>query len=242
MDIVIVDDEPLARHRLQKMVQDLGHEVLAEAGNSTEAEQAIRLYDPSLVLLDIEMPGENGLQLASKLARYHTPPAIIFTTAYDQYALNAFDTLAVAYLLKPVNRENLKQALEKAGTINKLQLESAGKKTATKHRDHIPVKSSKGVKLIDLADIRYFRAEQKYVTVATPLETLLIDETLKDLEQEFAGQFIRIHRNTLVAIQSIQGLHKDPQGHWYLQLADSGEKLMVSRRYLGETRALLAKL
>ena len=242
MDIVIVDDEPLARHRLRCMVTELGHEVLAEAGNGEEAEAAIRLHDPSLVLLDIAMPGEDGLQLAARIARDETPPAIIFTTAYDQHALAAFDTRAAAYLLKPVNRARLEQALEKAGSLSKLQRRVIDKTSNRQQRHRIPVKSHGGVALIALEDIRYFRADHKYVVAISAQGEALMDKTLQELEKEFAGVLIRVHRNALVAIAAIQGLSKDSRGHWRLQLADIVEQPAVSKRYIGEIKSLMNKL
>ncbi|MFT6102782.1 MAG: two-component system response regulator AlgR [Granulosicoccus sp.] len=126
LDIVIVDDESLARQRLQRMVTELGYEVSGEAKNTIEAMTLIEAVDPAIVLLDIEMPGESGIQLAEKVSHLERPPAIIFTTAYDQYALKAFETFAAGYLMKPVNREKLAQALEKAQSINKAQLSAIG--------------------------------------------------------------------------------------------------------------------
>ncbi len=242
MDIAIVDDEPLARQRLQKMVTELGYNVVAEAANSEQALQAITDYDPSVLLLDIEMPGENGLQLAKKISALDAPPVIVFTTAYDQYALDAFEALATGYLLKPVQQAQLKKVLEKAKTLNKLQLEALDTEEASKQREHIASKGHRGVELIPLDDIRYFMADQKYVLVVSTHGKVLIDETLKDLEQEFSKQFVRVHRNSLISVQHIQGLDRDQQGHYHVRLAGIEDKPIVSRRYSSKIKNLLKTL
>ncbi|MGH1485512.1 MAG: LytR/AlgR family response regulator transcription factor [Cellvibrionaceae bacterium] len=247
MDIVIVDDEPLARQRLLKLITELANDtmdytVVAEASNTPEALEAIKQHDPAVVLLDIEMPGENGLKAAEKIAELDCPPAIIFTTAYDQYALDAFDTLAAGYLLKPIQQEKLSKALEKATAINKLQLETLEALKTKQQRDHISAKSHRGVELIPIDDVRYFMADQKYVMVISTQGQVLIDETLKELESEFAQQFIRIHRNALVSIKYISGLDRDQHGHYHVRLADIEETPMVSRRYSTKIKALLKSL
>ncbi|MGH1440815.1 MAG: LytR/AlgR family response regulator transcription factor [Cellvibrionaceae bacterium] len=253
MDIIIVDDEPLARQRIAKMVADLGYNVVAEASNSQEAFALIHQYDPDLILLDIEMPGENGLVLAEKISLLDIPPAIIFTTAYDQYALDAFDTVAAAYLLKPVEKIKLEKALESAKTQTKLQLTALNetseklspnnlKSSNKKHRDNIASKGHRGIELIAIESIRYFMADQKYVMVNSTQGQVLIDETLKDLEEEFEPIFIRIHRNSLVSVNHILGLDRDAQGHYHVRLQDIEEKPMVSRRYTSKVKSLLKKL
>jgi two-component system response regulator AlgR len=242
MDIVIVDDEPLARKRLCNMVTQCGYVVAAEAANGIEAIDAISAHDPEIVLLDIEMPGETGLDVAKKIAQLDAPPAIIFTTAYDQYALEAFDTAASSYLLKPVQQAQLEAALKKAKNITKLQLEFLKTEQTSSQRQHITSKGHRGIELIALEDIRYFMADQKYVMVISVNEKVLIDETLKELEEEFSRQFIRVHRNSLVSIKHILGLDRDRQGHYSLRIADIDEKPVVSRRYASKIKSLLKVL
>ncbi len=240
MDIVIVDDEPLARKRLHKMITEYGHTVIAEAANGNEALDAVAIHDPAVILLDIEMPGETGLETAKKIAALDSPPAIIFTTAYDQYALEAFDTSASSYLLKPIQQTQLKDALEKAKSVTKLQLESLKEGAENSNRrQHITSKGHRGIELIALEDIRYFMADQKYVTVIGINESVLIDETLKELEAEFSKQFIRVHRNSLVSIKHILGLNRDRQGHYSLRIADIDDTPTVSRRYASKIKSLL---
>jgi two-component system response regulator AlgR len=239
MDVVIVDDEPLARKRLNIMVTKCGYIVVAEAANGIEAIDAISVHDPEIVLLDIEMPGETGLEVARKIAQLETPPAVIFTTAYDQYALEAFDTSAGSYLLKPVQQAQLEAALKKAKNLTKLQLELIKEEQTSSQRQHITSKGHRGIELIALGDIRYFMADQKYVMVIGVNGKVLIDETLKELETEFARQFIRVHRNSVVSVKHILGLDRNRQGHYSLRIADIEETPIVSRRYAGKIKSLL---
>lgn len=245
MDILIVDDEHLGRARLVRLINDLGFNDYYEASNAKEAWDIIQTTDPEVVLLDIEMPGENGIELAKKISLLEHPPAIIFTTAYDQYALDAFNTIASGYCLKPVQKNQLEAALKKAGTVTKLVQQNLQKNTVeetSNKRQHITSKGHRGVDLIPIADIRIFMADQKYVQVIGTHGVALIDETLKDLEQEFATQFVRIHRNALIAIEHIQGLERDGKGHYIVKLAGTDEKPLISRRYTAKVKQLLASL
>jgi two-component system response regulator AlgR len=248
MDIIVVDDEPLARERLKRMVTQLGEHVVGEAGNAETALLSIEQHDPAVVLLDIEMPGESGLTLAKSITGLDAPPAIIFTTAYDQYALDAFETLACGYLLKPIQEEKLKNALEQAKSVSKLQLEAingTGSNTEEPNhqkRERISAKTHRGIELIAVEEIRYFKADQKYVEIICVDKQVLIDETLKELEKEFAGDFIRVHRNALVSVKNVQALERDQDGGFYLRLADIDSNVTVSRRYSTKIKALLKKL
>jgi two-component system response regulator AlgR len=169
MDVLIVDDEVLARQRLARMVEKIdGFNVVGEAENAAQALAAVIAQDPDVVLLDIRMPGKDGLDLAQEISTLDDPPAIIFCTAFDQYALDAFGTNAVGYLLKPVKAEQLLQVLDKASRINKIQRQAAEQKLTPPKQDgrqHISAKTRRGVELIALEDIRYFVADHKYVTV-----------------------------------------------------------------------------
>ena len=245
MDVLIVDDEPLARQRLSRLVNDLGYSVIAEAANAEHALAAVKEFDPSILLLDIEMPGENGLQVAELIAKMDTPPAIIFTTAYDQYAIDAFNTLAAGYLLKPIQKQQLEKALDKAKSLSKLQLfvlTENEKTSAPSQRSQIAAKTHRGMDIIPLENIACFIADHKYVMVISHDGQVLIDETLKELEQEFSETFCRVHRNALVSKKHIQGLERDNQGHYYVRLAGVEEKPMVSRRYTSKVKAQLKNL
>lgn len=252
LDIVIVDDEPLARERLQRMVVALGYEVSGEAQNAEDALELIKHVDPAVVLLDIEMPGETGLQLAEKISLLEHPPAVIFTTAYDQYALEAFETFAAGYLMKPVSREKLTQALTKAQQLNKAQLSATtyqqsdkkieGEGEQTHLPQHLTVHSHRGVDLIALEAVRYFIADSKYITVVSTTGECLMDSTLKQLETEFAPHFIRIHRNALVSAEHIEGLDRSSDGAYSVRLQGVDTKPVVSRRYARKIKAFLDTL
>ncbi|WP_331352809.1 LytTR family DNA-binding domain-containing protein [Cellvibrio sp. UBA7671] len=243
MDILIVDDEVLARQRLLRMVEKIeGFSVVAEADNAEDALVAITQHDPDIVLLDIRMPGRDGLSLAQDIAELEDAPAVIFCTAFDQYALDAFGTNAVGYLLKPVKAEQLLQVLEKAQKLNKIQRVAAQKDNKPKsenQRTHITAKTRRGVELISLEDVRYFLADHKYVTVYHRAGEHLLDETLKELEEEFGARFVRVHRNSLVSVKHIEALERNAQGQYQVRLADTELRPVISRRHVSDLKALL---
>lgn len=241
MDIIVVDDEPLARQRLINMLSDSDEfNVVAEAGNAEQALSLIDDKDPDLVLLDIQMPGESGLQAAAKIGALDDPPAVIFCTAHDQHALQAFGVNATDYLLKPVRKSQLLSALTKARQLNRVQRHSI--ESAPNGRDHITARTHAGLELIALSDVFFFLADQKYVTVYHQDGETLIDESLKALEEEFSDRFVRIHRNALVATQRITGLIKNAEGQCELSLHGTDHKPQVSRRHLAGIRDLLNSL
>jgi len=223
MKILIVDDEQLARERLHRQLDELneGYEII-EADNGLAAIEQSQKYNPEIVLLDIRMPGMDGIEAANKLSELETPPAIIFTTAYDEYALKAFDSHAIAYLLKPVRKEKLNTTIHSAN-----------------RQQYLSVRIHSGVRKIDLNDIYCFHAEQKYVTVKYREGEVLIEESLKSLESRFSDKFIRIHRNALVAKQQLKAIRKDQQGRYLTELKDIDEKIEVSRRHVAAVRKFL---
>ncbi|MFT7559552.1 MAG: two-component system response regulator AlgR [Flavobacteriales bacterium] len=243
MQILIVDDESLARARLKRLLTCIeGCEVVGEAVDGVDALDKVEELDPTLVFMDIRMPGKDGLEAARNLAELSDPPAIVFCTAYDEYALEAFTTLAVGYLVKPVQLEDLQGVIAKAQKINKAQksaLSSPEAKNNSKERKHISAKSRKGMELIELDGVYCFVADQKYVTIHHREGETLIDDTLKELESEFSEGFIRVHRNALVSIQQISAMEKTKAGHYELRLKDSDYRPSVSRRHLGGLRDLL---
>jgi two-component system response regulator AlgR len=238
MKILVADDEPLARERmlrlLNKIVPDA--EVL-EAGDGRQALEMVAAGQPDLLLLDIRMPGMDGLEVASQLQDLAHAPAIVFCTAYDHYALEALDKQAGAYLLKPVREEKLRDAINRASRVNRLQV--AGMQVGDATRTHIVSESHKGIEMAPVGEVRCFIAEQKYVRALHPGGSLLIHETLKELEQEFGGQFVRVHRNALVARAHIVGLRRDTEEGWQVELADVEEYPVVSRRHLSELKEQL---
>src|SRR5690554_1050723 len=245
MDVLIVDDEMLARQRLARMLEKLeGYDLVAQADSSETALDAICQHDPDIVLLDVQMPGEDGLSVARRIAALEDPPAVIFCTAFDQYALDAFGTEAVGYLLKPVKAEQLLEVLTKAQRVNRVQrahLQDA-KLPATNSRNHISATTRRGVELIPLDDVRYFIADNKYVTVYHLKGEHLLDETLKELEEEFGNRFLRVHRNALVSTKHIEALERSAQGQYQIRLADTDARPTVSRRHASELKNLLKNL
>lgn len=242
MKLLIVDDETPARARLRQLVMEIpGWDIGGEAANGHEALLLVERTRPDALLLDIRMPVMDGLEAARHLAELDKPPAIIFTTAYDRYAMEAFDVHATAYLMKPVRRERLQAALEHARQPNRAQLRSLGQHLHERRR-HICARVRGQLQLVPVEDVLYFRADQKYVTVRYGRGEVLIEESLKALEEEFGDLFIRIHRNALVAADRIEGLEKDGQGHAALKLRGSDEALEVSRRLVAEVRKKLRQL
>ena len=242
MEILIVDDELLARQRLVRMIEKLeDHNVIAEADNADAALIAINEHDPDIVLLDVRMPGKDGLTLAHEISTLDCPPAIIFCTAFDQYALDAFGTTAIGYLLKPIKTEQLQDALNKAQKINKVQRAVALTPPADNKntRTHISAKTRRGIELIPLEDVRYFVADHKYVTVFHRNGEHLLDETLKELEEEFTNRFIRIHRNALISVKHIEAIERGAQGQYQVRLADIEQRPIISRRHVSDVKELL---
>jgi two-component system, LytTR family, response regulator AlgR len=240
MKILIVDDEPLARERLQRHLQDIDPGIESiEARNGLAALEQSQQHNPDVVLLDIRMPGMDGIETASKLSELETPPAIIFTTAYDEYALKAFDAHAIAYLLKPIRKEKLEKALQAAKQLNRAQLQSIQGDENDTQDNYLSVRIHSGVRKIKLNDIFYFQAEQKYVTVKCREGEVLIDESLKSLEARFSHAFIRIHRNALISKQQLTAIRKDQQGRYLTELKDVDKKIEVSRRHVAEVRKFL---
>jgi len=241
LSVLIVDDEQPARERLERLVAELpGWAVSAVCANGTEALALVGKLQPAVVLLDIRMPGMTGIEVARHLGALAEPPAIVFTTAYDEYALEAFESHAVGYLLKPVRRERLEDALKHASRLSSPQLRTLGTPGQTQPaRQHVAARVRDELKLIPVRDIRFFRAEQKYVTVRHTRGEDLIDESLRQLEDEFARDFVRVHRSLLVAVAHIDALERTADGY-ELKLRGDTVALPVSRRQVADLRKRMA--
>lgn len=245
MKVLIVDDEQPARERLRQLVDDGGqHMVVAEAANGEEAVAMATQYNPDVVLLDIRMPGVDGIETARHLNEMESPPAVVFTTAYDEYAIDAFDAHAIGYVLKPVRRERLEKALEHAARITGHMLKQlTDESNLNSHRQHVCAREHGELRLISISNIRYFNADQKYVTVHHDDGQSLIDDSLKVLEEEFADEFVRIHRSVLVALAQIDRLEKTADGKTQVVLRgepfDGDDALTISRRHLADVRRRL---
>jgi len=244
VNVLIVDDEPLARERLVRLVDALtGSVVLPPCTDGRTAVEACVAGGVDLVLLDIEMPGMDGLEAAHHLAGLPDPPAVVFCTAYDAHALAAFEAAAVDYLLKPVRAERLADAVQRAA------LRRAGQGAApstplrsARARSHLAARLRGSLRLVPVEDIHYLQAEEKYVVVHHARGEDLVEDSLKALEAEFGDRFLRIHRNCLVARGQFAELRRHADGSTHVRLRDGGIELEVSRRCLPGLRETLTHL
>lgn len=243
--VVIVDDELPARNRLRELLEDCRdeqpHTVVGEAANGAEGLHVIASVEANLAFVDIHMPEMSGIEFARHLQVLEHPPAVIFVTAHDQYAIKAFEVNAVDYLTKPVRAARLLAALKKAGTGARLArgvLESID----SRPRRHFSIAERGRVTLVPVPEVMYLRAELKYVTLHTRTREYLAEESLSQLEQEFSGVFVRIHRNCLVARRLIRGFERSPEtdgeAGWSVVLEGADERLPVSRRLWTQVKSL----
>lgn len=235
LTVLIADDEPPARERLRRLLTEIGGIAVAgEAASGREALEQAAQCSPDVVLLDVRMPGMDGIETARHLSILEEPPAVIFTTAYDQYAVNAFETRAVGYLLKPVHRDKLAAALAHADRLTRPQLQRLAAAAGEPRRTHIAVRRREEVRLVPTGEILYFQAEQKYTTVRHLQGEDLIEESLRTLEEELGDGFARIHRNALVNVRYLERIERNPDGHYSVSLRGCAAALPVSRRLAGE--------
>lgn len=236
--VAIVDDEPLARSRLRTLLPPQTTVVAGEASTGTEALALCAAQPVDLMLLDIHMPGMDGLETARHLARLTSPPAVIFTTAYDEHALAAFEAGAIDYLLKPVRADRLQAALARAAQWTQARALQAAQ-AAPRARTHFSAMVAGSLRLVPVADVRYLRADGGYVAVHHPGGELLVEDALRALEEEFPQVFMRIHRHTLVAVAHVTALNRDRLGNTGVTLAGVATPLAVSRRLLADVRRRL---
>ncbi len=237
LKVLIVDDEPPARERLRSLLVEIaGVEVMGEAVNGQQA--LVRAHDlaPDVVLLDVRMPGMDGIEVARHLNALAEPPAVIFTTAFDEYAVNAFETHAIGYLLKPIRKEKLAAALERAGRLTRPQLQKIAAATNEKRRTHIAARRREGLRLIPIEEIQFFFADQKYTTVRHVNGEDLIEDSLRALEEELEAAFVRIHRNALVSVRYLERIERNEEGQYFVRLRGCDAPLQVSRRMAGELK------
>jgi two-component system response regulator AlgR len=243
--ILLVDDETPARNRLRQLLDDLQSQqptqVVGEAANGVDALEVAASRGIDVALVDIRMPRMDGLQLALHLARLPHPPATVFITAYDQYAINAFDLSAVDYLLKPVRAERLCEALQKAAS--RVVVRQNLQTLVPEGRRHLRCTERGKVLLIPIEDVLYFKAELKYVTARTARGEHLLEESLTQLETEYSARFLRVHRNCLVARAAVAGYTRagsDEEGErWVLMLHGLDETVPVSRRQWAQVKAAI---
>ena len=233
--IIIVDDEAPARARLRDLLGECGSElplvVTGEAASGPAALELLSQAAADVVLLDIRMPEMDGIEVAQHLQQIEHPPAVVFATAYDDYAIRAFELHAVDYLLKPIRLERLKAALARARAAP-LRPEAL-RELARAPRTHLSAQERGRIHLIPVTDVIYLKAELKYVSVRTAAREYLIEESLTRLEQEFGARFVRVHRNCLVARAAVRGFERSEEGgeaHWEVVLTGVDERIALSRR------------
>ena len=249
LKVLIVDDEPLARDRLRTLLSDIAAQfasiVVGEAANGLAALEVLRDQAVDVVLADIRMPGMDGIELASHLGRLEKPPSVIFTTAYDTYAVQAFDLNAVDYLLKPVRTQRLLAALQKvpAQHPDAAVLAGIGQEVRGGGRTHLSCHERGRLLLVPVGEVLYFKADLKYVSARTVEREYLLDEALTHLENEFSERFMRLHRSVLVAKTALAGFEKaagdDAEAYGWALLRGVPEKLPVSRRQWAPAKAAM---
>jgi len=261
LNVLIVDDEPLARMRLRGLLQanvDPKVEVVAEAATATQAQAWLREHACDLVLLDIQMPGPSGLQLAELMQDLPVRPLVVFVTAHAEHALRAFEIDALDYLTKPVRRERLQAALQR---VQSRLRERAATQAVREQADaqvageFVTVSERGRLLRVPLAEVLYFKAELKYLTLRTAQATHVLEGSLNELEQRWPTRFLRVHRNALVAKDAVRELERrstsaaepgpgseagEGAEGWALRVAHVNEWLAVSRRQLGAVRDALA--
>ena len=243
LKILLVDDEPLARQRLRTLLADCtapGAQVLAEAADGPQTIAALRQGAFDLVLLDVRMPGMDGVQVAQAIASLEKPPAVVFVTAHAEHAVQAFDVAAVDYLTKPVRLERLQQALQKVERLTRTNQRQQPDSIA----EFLIIQDRGRTERVPLTEVVYLKAELKYITVRTAARSYILDGSLNELEDKYAAQFMRIHRNALIARHAVRALEKHYDAEegegWAVRLNGITELLAVSRRQLSAVRDAVA--
>ena len=243
LKVLIVDDEPLARARLRTLLSDCTAPtalVDGEAANATQAIEAVRRQHFDLALLDIHMPGADGLTLAHTLRTLPNPPAVVFVTAHTEHAVQAFELEATDYLTKPVRLERLQMALQKV----ERSIQSRRGSKPDEPEEVLIIQDRGRTERVPLAQVLYFKAELKYITVRTATKSYILDGSLSELEERYHAAFMRIHRNALIARRAVRALEKhfdvDEGEGWAVRLNGIDELLAVSRRQLAAVREVIA--
>lgn len=239
LSVLVVDDESLARIRLHDMLNDLGITQVDEASNGHLALEVIQSKQPDLVFLDIEMPGMSGLTTAQQITQLTHKPMVVFCTAYDEHALEAFGVDAIDYLLKPIQSKRLERAISKAQILKQANEVETLKDRLPGHDRHINIRRQSDLHLVSIADVLYCQAKDKYVEVVHVDGSDLIEESLVSLEQTFDGLLMRIHRNCLVNPTRLISIQRDPSGSHLASLTDYPDTLKVSRRFYSAVKDYL---
>lgn len=241
--VLLVDDEALARSRLRTLLAECSEpaaDVAAEAADAVQAVQALERHTFDVVLLDIRMPGSDGVSLAGRISTLPSPPAIVFVTAHSEHAVQAFEVDALDYLTKPVRRERLQQALQKV----ERKIQSIRGLQPDFSEEMLIIQDRGRTERVPLAEVIYFKAELKYITVRTTARSYILDGSLSELEEKYAAHFMRVHRNALIARRAVRALEKhfDPEEGegWAVRLSGVEEVLAVSRRQVAAVREAIA--
>ena len=241
-NVVIAEDEPLARVRLQRFlskIEDIKEIFVAEDGQ--QAIELVTQHQPELLVLDIHMPSKDGLVVAKEAQKSQLrPPAVIFTTAYDEFALEAFKVNAIAYLMKPIQEQELIEAVQRAGQLNRLQANEAG--SVDQHS--LMLKRSASIESLKVNDIAYFRAEDKLVFAGMVSgQENIVDLSLKELEEKLTPAFFRVHRHTLINSRYLQRINKDTSSVGYsVYLNQIDKSFPVSRRQVSALKKYFANM
>lgn len=226
MRVLIVDDEAPARYRLRRLLEELGMECVGEAADGAAALRQVSDLKPDAVLLDIRMPGIDGMETARQLRELPEPPAVIFITAYGDHALEAFENRAVDYLLKPVRRQRLQEALQRV-------------RPAPRGEAYLTFQHQGNVSRIPFGDLFYLQADAKYVIAHHRQGDAVLDDSLKVLEEQFGDRLLRVHRGTLVARAALRGMQKTADGGYCALLEGTDDRPEISRRHISEVREWL---
>lgn len=238
MKILVVDDEALARQRMVSLIEELGapYEVVGEAANGEQALGLFEQMSADVVLMDIHMPGMDGLEAARHLAQATSPPAVVFTTAYEEHALQAFETAAQDYLLKPVRKARLLEALTRCQRLTRSQVNAAAEEQAV---PRLKASYRGGLTTIPLDQVIYLRADSKYVVARHIDGEILLEESLKVLHERYSDWLLRVHRNALVSRRCLIGMEKGRDGVSRVVMQGCDETLEISRRHLPEVRRII---
>lgn len=240
MKILIVDDETHARNRLAAMLVELGgpYELCAQAADGEQALAACEERAIDVALLDIRMPGIDGLEVARRLAEQAVPPAVIFTTAFDEHAMAAFESQAIGYLLKPIRREQLRKALTQAVRLTRPQLDLLAREQS-EAVPQIAATARGGVTRIPLDQVYFLQADTKYVLVRHAQGEALVEDSLKSFDEQYPGRFLRVHRNALVIPERVAGMSRATDGRALLDFRGIDDQVEISRRHLASVRRWL---
>lgn len=231
---LVADDEPLALSRLRRLLLEMTTiEIVGEANNGSQLVELADKTKPELIITDIKMPGKTGLEAAQEICQSESPPAIIFCTAFDQFAVKAFEMTAVGYLVKPISIDGLSAAIDKASVVNQVQLSVFAQKSSS--TDRLLVDSVGSIESIDLNEVDYFQAEDKVVIAYLHDREIVVDYPLSDLEEMLGDVVLRVHRSTLVNTANIKRLFKSDSGQTVAEF-ESGRQAVVSRRMVASTK------